>query len=72
MILVKYDASGAARIARTVSKAGNESLLHSVSVDYSGDIYAAGEIYSYLDFVIDGLTITASYVGANPILVKFR
>jgi hypothetical protein len=44
VVLVKYDSSGIAQWARTVTNAGPNSVFYSVAVDSSGNVYAAGEI----------------------------
>ena len=73
IILVKYDSTGVAQWAKTVSVGSNISDFYSVAVDSNGNVYAVGEIngtgiYNF------GNSITASgkYSVENIIIVKYN
>jgi hypothetical protein len=72
VVLVKYDPSGTARWARTVSTGTYTSRFNSVAVDDSGNAYAAGDIYGTGTYTF-GADVTAAgpYTGANVVLVKY-
>ncbi len=72
VVFVKYDASGTAQWARTVTAGSNNSEFYSVAVDASGDVYAAGfqndtGAYAYGP----GVTAAGTYSGINVVLVKY-
>jgi len=46
VVLAKYDSTGTAQWARTVSPGGSNSYLNSVAVDSSGNAYVAGAVLS--------------------------
>jgi len=71
-VLVKYDASGTAQWARTVSAGSGSSQFSSVAVDAAGNVYAAGwqegtGIYTYGS----GVSIAGTSVFNNIVLVKY-
>jgi hypothetical protein len=74
VVLVKYDSSGTALWARTVSGGGNGSQFKGVAVDSFGNVYAAGYqvsngIYTYGTGVSAQGTYNDAY-GGNVVLVK--
>jgi hypothetical protein len=71
-VLVKYDSSGTAQWARSVSAGTNNSVFYSVAVGGAGDVYAAGYqsgtgTYNYGNSV----TTAGTYSGENVVLVKY-
>jgi altronate dehydratase len=73
VVLVKYDSSGTAQWARTVSTGNDPSRFSSVAVDSSGNIYAAGSqrgtgVYTYGT----GVTARGYSTYANVVLVKYN
>jgi outer membrane protein assembly factor BamB len=70
-VLVKYDSSGTAQWAKTITAGTTFAQFNTVTVDASGNVYAAGsqlgtENYNYGSGNIAG---TADYL--NPVLVKY-
>jgi hypothetical protein len=73
MILVKYNESGLAQWARTANTGSKDSEFNSVTVDSSGNIYAAGYIRGIDQFSLEnGITITGTSDKTNIILVKYN
>ncbi len=71
-ILVKYDGSGNALWARTVTGGNDDSAFTAVAVAEDGSVYAAGVIYG--DGVYDfgnGVTTAGSAGVDNAVLVKY-
>ena len=73
VVLVKYDATGAAQWARTVSSGDDfdSSLFHSVSAAPDGSVYAAGNMYGIGTFDFGGGASTIGTVYERIILVKY-
>lgn len=71
VLLIKYDSSGTAQWARTVSAGSNLSYFYGVTTDTSGNVYAAGYQNSTSAFTYGGQSATGSFPGANAILVKY-
>lgn len=77
VVLVKYDASGNAQWARTVTSASDESFFNSIALDSSGNIYAAGYIQGTNSYNFgNGITVTGAYEhlvysSPNILLVKY-
>ena len=73
VLLVKYNSSGTAIWAKTITTGTNESCFVSVAVDGSGNVYAAGWQKGTGIFTYDGLDATASSgaSGYNVVLVKY-
>jgi len=75
VVLVKYNSSGTALWARTVSAGSSASRFSSVAVDSVGNVYAAG--YQYNDGTYTyGTGVSAQgsnygYFGKNAVLVKY-
>jgi hypothetical protein len=73
VVLVKYNASGLAQWAQTLSAGANACIYKSVTVDTSGNVYAAGnqtgtESYTYSP----GISAFGPYSGDNVLLVKYQ
>jgi len=72
VVLVKYNSSGTAQWAKTVSTGNNSSVFRAVAVDLSGNVYAAGsqndesggDIYTY------GTGVSAR--GGRGVVVKYN
>jgi hypothetical protein len=76
LVLVKYDASGAAQWATTVVHATGATSYAAVATDSSGNVYAAGAISDSSSYVLgnDVSSISVSgFVagGENALLVKY-
>jgi hypothetical protein len=74
-VLVKYDSSGAAQWARSVTAGSGDSIFRSVAVDGSGNVYAAGyqngigtDAHTYGPGVS---VFGASYSSNDVVLVKY-
>jgi len=74
VVLVKYNTSGIAQYARTVTTGSNKSSFNSVSVDSSGNVYAVGSIYGTGTYTFGtGVTAAGTYgSGDNVVLVKYN
>ncbi len=72
IVLVKYNRSGVAQWARTVTAGNDNSYFSCVSVASDGSIYAAGYIsgIGVYDFG-NNVTATGTYTGSNIVLVKY-
>jgi len=74
-VVIKYDEDGATKWAYSTSTASNISLLHSITADADGNIYAVGYIYKNTLFTFKGALSTASATGAfdgyNIVIVKY-
>jgi len=72
VVLVKYNSSGTAQWARTVSAGSGSSYFRAVAVDASGNVYAAGVQSGTGAFTYGaGVTATGTYSGNNVVLVKY-
>jgi len=76
VVLVKYDASGTAQWARTVSTGNDASSLAAVACDQSGNVYAAGYqmgtgTFTY-GIVGTGVSVTGTASRNNYVLVKYN
>ena len=72
VVLVKYNSSGAAQWAQTVSGGVNDSAFSSVSVASDGSVYAAGYIYGTGTYNFgNNVTAAGTYTGSNIVLVKY-
>jgi len=82
VVLVKYNSSGTAQWARTVSTGNNASHFNAISVDLSGNVYAAGwqrraDAYTYSTEVSaqgtnNAYNTTMNQYGHNVVLVKYN
>jgi hypothetical protein len=73
VVLVKYNSSGIAQWARTVTAGSDKSSFSSVAAALDGSVYAAGYIYGTgtYDFG-NGKTAAGTYTGSNAVLVKYN
>jgi hypothetical protein len=72
VVLVKYNSSGTAQWARTVSAGSSESRFSSVTVDSSGNVHSAGHIYGTGSYTFGtGVSAAGSSSGTNVALVKY-
>jgi hypothetical protein len=73
LVLVKYNSSGVAQWARTVTGGSSASAFYSVSVGSDGSVYAAGSITGTGTYNF-GNSVTASgrYTNGNLVLVKYN
>ncbi|MBP7736200.1 MAG: PQQ-like beta-propeller repeat protein [Spirochaetes bacterium] len=70
-VLVKYDTSGNALWAKSVSAGSNDSYLNSVSVGSDG-IYAAGYINNTGTYTFGTQSVNGTFSGFNAVLVKYN
>lgn len=71
VILVKYDYSGTALWARTISAGSNLSYFYGVAADSSGNVYAVGSQQSTSAFTYGSISATGSFPGTNVVIVKY-
>ena len=72
VVLVKYDSSGTAQWARTVSAGSGSSIFNAVACDQSGNVYAAGCQYKTGSCEYGpGVSATGVYGDENVVLVKY-
>jgi len=73
IVLVKYNSSGTAQWAKTVTGGSTNSYLSSVSAASDGSIYVAGEINATgtINFG-NGATTAGTFIGDNILLVKYN
>ena len=74
-VLVKYDSSGAALWARSVSGTSgsySECMFSSVAVDKSGNAIVAGYICGQSTYVFGGKSVEGVSNSYNPILIKYN
>jgi hypothetical protein len=76
VILVKYDASGNAQWAKTVTTGSSYSYFYAVAVDGAGNVYAAGTRFSTVSYTYGTtplVTVAGGFVlGNNVVLVKYN
>ncbi len=73
ILLVKYNSSGVAQWARTVTAGDERSRFQSVSVASDGSVYAAGDISGTGTYDFGNkVTAAGTNVDANIILVKYN
>jgi outer membrane protein assembly factor BamB len=73
IVLVKYDSSGAAQWARTVTTGSTYSDFNSVSVASDGSVYAVGYIYGTGTYGFgNSITSAGTSTGYNIVLVKYN
>ncbi|HNX58262.1 MAG TPA: InlB B-repeat-containing protein, partial [Spirochaetota bacterium] len=70
-VVVKYDASGNALWAKTLTSASNDSWFNSIAVDGSGNVYAAGVIRGTGAFAFGGVSVTGKFNDYNAVVVKY-
>jgi len=72
VVLVKYDSSGTAIWARTVTTGAHDSGFGSIAVDSDGNIYAAGGIAVIGNYDFGGGVVAGGTYGSNKmVLVKY-
>jgi hypothetical protein len=72
VLLVKYNSSGVAQWAQTVSAGIRASSFNSVAIDGDRNVYAAGSIIGTRAFNFGGTVMaTGTYTGDNAALVKY-
>jgi hypothetical protein len=72
VVLVKYDSTGAASWAQTVTAASNGSFFAGVSAASGGYVYAAGDISGTGTYNFgNGKTAAGTYAGGNLVLVGY-
>jgi hypothetical protein len=72
-VLVKYNSSGVAQWAQTVTAGVDDSYFYSVSVASDGSVYAVGSIYATGTFNFgNNVTAAGTVTGSNPVLVKYN
>ncbi len=71
IVLVKYNSSGVAQWAQTMSVASGSSFFNSVSVASDGSVYAAGSINGTDYYYFGGVSAAGPYAGNNIVLVKY-
>jgi len=77
VVLVKYNSSGTALWAKSVTAGTNHSRFNSVAVDSSGNIYAAGEQWGTGSFTYgEGVSVAGTYggtfSGGSVVIVKYN
>ncbi|MGA2763592.1 MAG: hypothetical protein ABSG17_09530 [Spirochaetia bacterium] len=72
LVLVKYNSSGLAQWAQSVSPAPSSSNFNSVAVDSSGNIYAAGSIVTNGSYGFGNSVTAVGFDGTNVVLVKYN
>jgi outer membrane protein assembly factor BamB len=73
VVLVKYNSSGTAQWAQTVSAGGSFSEFNAVAVDSSGNVYAAGSQNGRGSYTYGtGVTAQGTYSNDNVVLVKYN
>ena len=73
-VLVKYDSSGEAQSAQTLSASSNGASFQSIAFDSSGNLYAAGYVSGAsgtVDFG-NGITVSKSAAYDDALLVKYN
>jgi len=70
-VIVKFNSTGDALWARSVTGSGNLSQFNSVGVDNAGNIYAAGVQNGLGTFSYGGQTAAGTSSGSNAVLVKY-
>jgi hypothetical protein len=73
LVLVKYNSSGNAQWAKSVTGGSNISSFNSISITSDGSVYAAGYIKGTGTFNFgNGVTAAGTYSGGNLVLVKYN
>jgi len=71
-LLVKYNSSGNALWAKTVTAGSDESVFYSVSAAPDGSVYAAGYVTGTGTYNFgNSKTVTGAFTGDNLVLVKY-
>jgi hypothetical protein len=73
IVLVKYNSSGNAQWARSVTAGSDESIFYSVSAAPDGSVYAAGYVTGTGTYAFGNSTsVTGAFTGDNLVLVKYN
>jgi len=73
VVLVKYNSSGTAQWARSVSAGTGQSRFSAVAVDSAGNIYAAGSQYGTGTYTYgSGVSVAGTSEHENVVLVKYN
>jgi outer membrane protein assembly factor BamB len=73
IVIVKYNSSGTAQWAQTVTSGPNASQFNSAATDASGNVYAAGQILGTGSFGFgNGITAAGTFSNAHVLLVKYN
>ncbi len=70
-VLVKYDSSGNALWARTISAGATGSIFWGVSADTSGNVLVAGQQYGNGIYTYSGQSATGTYTNNNAVVIKY-
>jgi hypothetical protein len=71
-VLVKYDSSGNAQWAKTVTAGSDESGFYSVAAASDGSVYAAGYVTGTGTYNFgNSKTVAGAFTNDNPVLVKY-
>ena len=72
VLLVKYNSSGLAQWAKTLTSGTSYSQFYGIAVDGSGNLYAAGTLSGSGTFNFgNSVTAAGPNTGTNPVLVKY-
>jgi hypothetical protein len=72
VVLVKYDSSGNAQWARTVTAGSDESIFYSVAAASDGSVYAAGSVTGTGTYNFgNSKAVNGEITGDNLVLVKY-
>jgi hypothetical protein len=71
VVLVKYNSSGVAQWAQTISVSNTSSQYLGITTDKSDNVYAVGYVTSDSNFG-NGVTTTAGNGNTSPVLVKYN
>jgi hypothetical protein len=72
VVLVKYNPSGVAQWAQTVTSASDGSTFTAVAIDGSGNLYAVGGINATAQFGFGNGVTAQGQQGQNALLVKYN
>lgn len=70
-ILIKYDSSGTALWARTISAGATASIFWGVAVDGSSNVFVAGQQAGTGTYTYSGQSATGTYTNNNALIVKY-
>lgn len=71
-VIVKYNSSGTAQWARTVSTGTGNSIFNGVTTDPSGNIYAVGYQQGSNSYTYGtGVSVTGASAATNAVIVKY-
>ena len=70
-VLVKYDSSGNALWARTISAGATSSIFWGVSTDTTGNVLVAGQQFGNGTYTYSGQSATGTYSNNNAVIIKY-